>query len=114
MPESSSTSVGYPEIKFWLDYYLCIKISSINKDALCSIKFYNDLTPGSNNYENIFSTFKLNNTNGTENYDDPGIWSLFNVQTLKKIISAGEGSINIIENTSTSYGVAILPKKAEW
>jgi hypothetical protein len=79
MPELSSTTVGYPEIKYWLDEYLCKKISSINKDALCSVKFYNDLTPGSNNFENIFSTFILNSTNGTDNYLDPGAWSLFNV-----------------------------------
>ena len=107
MPLLSKSNVGYPEIKYWTDEYLCKKISDSNKDALCNVVFFKDKTNKTANFEYLFNTSFVNSSSGSDIYEDPLPSSLFNVQTLKQLILAGEGSINIIENKTISYGVAI-------
>jgi hypothetical protein len=62
----------------------------------------------------LFQTAYVNSTSGIDVYEDPLPSSLFNVQTLKALIAAGDGSINIIENRGTSYGVAISKQNDQW
>ena len=102
MPVLSSSSVGYPEIKYWTDEYLCKQISAINKASLCNVVFYNSLTDKEVNFEYLF------NSDSDVTHGDPLQMSLFNVQTLKQLIAVGDASINIIENKKTTYGHAIF------
>ena len=98
-------------MSYWRDQYLCKNISQANMDTLCSIKFSND-TSMTGNFETLF-----NITQGQEkNFEDPLPNSLYNFLTLKKIIAAGEGSINIMdtENVNVTFAEAIKAQKQEW
>jgi hypothetical protein len=99
------TVSGYPEIIYWRDAWLCPNISAENKEALCGVEFFrNKSDPNIANFEYLF-----NLSSGGDKYLDPEPSSLFNVQTLKKLIACGEGSVDIIANKTTGWAVAVLP-----
>ena len=111
MTQIVTTVSGFPEMSFWRDEYLCKNISAANQAVLCNIKFANDKSM-TGNFETLF-----NITQGKESgYADPMPNSLYNIQTLKNILDAGENSINIMEpeNQNKTFEEAIQGRKEQW
>ena len=104
------TVSGFPEISYWRDEYFCKKASTENQAKLCSVEFSN---PASfNNFEELF-----NITQGaSKGYADPLPSSLFNVKTLKRLIKAGEGSVDITdpEFADVAFEDAIKGQRDLW
>lgn len=102
-----TTVSGWPEMSYWRDDYLCKKISTANHAELCGVQFSD---PRSfTNFEALF-----NITQGDEaGYADPLPSSLYNLQTLKGILDAGDNSINILdpETKDVAFADAILPRR---
>lgn len=97
-------------MSYWRDEYLCKKISDDNKAALCSVEFSDP---------KVFTNFEalFNITQGPEmEYADPPPSSLYNIQTLKRLISAGEGSLDITQDEykTKTFEEAIAPMLTQW
>ena len=67
---------------------------------------YTSLQSQNGNYQYLFN---LTNAVG----GDPEISSLFNIQTLKKLISLGDSTPNILKDTSQVYGTSFM-LSGEW
>jgi len=93
------TVVGWPEIIFWRDEYLCKNISTTNVDALCNVVF-SDKTNATNN---LYGLFNLSSIAEDGSYQDPLESSLFNLDTLKSLISAGEAAKNIMVDKDVNF-----------
>ena len=85
---------GYPEFSFWLSYYCAPEnqaaMSQKNYDLFSGVKMYrdNDSETATNNMEYLFYLPSAG--------EDPPATSLFNITTLKQLISLGQSSVNII------------------
>ena len=88
----NSTSVaGYPEFSFWLEYFCNPEhqgnMSQANYDLFKNIKMYRDDTypwvGATNNMEHLFDIYNINSLG------DPSPNSLFNLTTLKALVTLG-------------------------
>ena len=106
--EITDTVTGYPEFDYWLTYYCgptTSVITGVTVDGAMSaanwaifsdVKMYRDLTSETGNMEYLFAL-----TNSTQG--DPAANSLFNLTTLKTLVSLGQGTANIISSKDEIY-----------
>jgi len=91
----TDTVVGYPEISYFRDAYLLPNINTDNAIMFQDVALFVDKSDKDSNYEYLFD---LTNAEG----GDPDANSLFNVNTLKTLISLGEATPDIIEDFFTT------------
>jgi hypothetical protein len=90
----TDTAVGYPEMSFFKSNLFLPNIMPAYQTMFADIVLYNDTRDGDVNYEYLFNL--TNSTGG----DEPEPSSLFNVDTLKQLISLGQNTKDIVNDTS--------------
>jgi hypothetical protein len=93
---STDTVTGYPELSSFKVGYFLKEISKDGRDPTLNLRFnatklFKDNTTAGENYEYLFNM--TNSTGG-----DPDSTSLFNLDTLKALLQAGDDTIDIIED----------------
>jgi hypothetical protein len=89
----TDTAVGYPEIGYFKDFYLMNYTGSANQDLFRDVYLYQDDQDPTANFEYLFN---LTGSAGAGTDPDPS--SLFNVQTLKRLIELGQATVDITED----------------
>lgn len=97
----SNTAAGYLEISYFHDVYFNSIVNQANFETFQSVKlFVSELDP-TVNYEHLFLLYDL--AKGPSS--NPPSNSLFDLENLKTLINLGQGTINILSNTTAVYGV---------
>lgn len=103
------TVSGFPEISYWRDEYLqkSANVSDDNKEIMKGVQFSN---PSS--YDNLERLFDVES--GDPNKKAPPASSLFNLTTLKRLLTVGEATESIFSGPNVSYTDAIKPHLKDW
>ena len=106
---------GYPEFNYWLNYYCSPEqegsegaMSQENWSQFSDVKMYRESDNSTEWAEstavNMASLFYTPKESGV----DPPASSLFNITTLKSLISLGQSTVNIISSNETVWDASTL------